>query len=106
MDFILGSAAADDPDQFELVRAGEEKPLTPPEIAAEWEYRLLGKAHDAFLRAKLPPEAVLRKLEAMEQANRVLMRAATKGARDALNSPVPPIQPAITPLPPKPLKQA
>lgn len=92
MDFVLEMYAEDHPDELEFLRGGQEKPLSGPETAAQWEQRLRGKARDAFLGVRMPSAAVLVRIREMAGANAVLTRAATAPSADV-------------PLPPEPSKR-
>lgn len=96
MDFVLRMYSTDNPDEFQITRPGEIKELTAAERAAAWENRLLGPAHDTYLRAMLPPEAVMKRIEAMTQASNVLHRAAKGPAEKPLDTspPIPQGMPA------------
>ena len=75
LDFILEMYALDHPDEGTFVRPGEEKPLTPVQLAVQWESVLVGRARDAMMAPMMPSEATLAALRRMDRLSRPTVQA-------------------------------
>ena len=75
MDFILESYAADNPEDFKVIKPGQEEPLADHEQKAAMEGVLIGRARDDFLKTFMPPKVVFENAAKMAQAHATLLQA-------------------------------
>jgi hypothetical protein len=68
--------AIDNPEEYEFVRPGKEKPLDAPNLNAKLESVLIGKAKEDFFKDMMPSAAVLKRAAEISGARDILKKAA------------------------------